>query len=75
MAESVRHEKDGLLFEDGNSQDLAKQLQRLFKEPGLLERLKEGIPTVKTLEEEVQDLQNIYSLVRAGEISVLCGTK
>jgi glycosyltransferase involved in cell wall biosynthesis len=60
MAEMVSNEVSGLLFERGNVVDLAKQFQRLFTEPGLLERLKAGAPKVKTIEEEVDELEKIY---------------
>ena len=60
MAEAVKHNVNGLLFERGNIDDLAKQLQRITDEPGLIERLREGIPPVKRIEEEVTELELIY---------------
>jgi glycosyltransferase involved in cell wall biosynthesis len=39
MAELVRDEIDGLLFELNNAQDLARQLQRTFEDRELLSRL------------------------------------
>lgn len=68
MAEMISHEVNGLLFERGNADDLARQLRRVIEEPGLLERLKAGIPKVKTIEEEVGELEKIYDeLVQNGK--------
>ena len=60
MSEFVQHEVNGLLFERGNVDDLAHQLWRVINEPGLLERLRAGIPAVKQVEEEVEELIAIY---------------
>lgn len=70
MAELVKHEVNGLLFERGNVEDLARQLQRLLDEPGLLEKLKEGIPAVKTLAEEVAELEALYERLVVTESTV-----
>ena len=43
LGEAVRHEVDGLLFDGLDADDLARQLDRLADEPGLLERLQAGI--------------------------------
>ncbi len=59
--EFVKHDVNGLLFEPGNVEDLARQLQRVVNEPDLLERLRGGIPDVKKIEEEVNELVNIYT--------------
>jgi glycosyltransferase involved in cell wall biosynthesis len=56
MAEAVEHERNGLLFERGNVDDLALQLQRVVTEPGLLEKLRQGITPVRTTGDEVDDL-------------------
>jgi glycosyltransferase involved in cell wall biosynthesis len=61
MAEAVTHEFNGLLFESGNVEDLSRQLQRVIEEPTLLEQLKKGIPHVKTIYEEVNEIEEIYS--------------
>lgn len=69
MAEMVSHEVNGLLFEWGNSDDLARQLRRMVAEPDLLEELKAGIPKVKTIDEEVDELEKIYlELIQNGNI-------
>ena len=57
---SLLHEVNGLLFERGNIDSLANQLLRITDEPGLIERLREGIPPVKRIEEEVTELELVY---------------
>jgi glycosyltransferase involved in cell wall biosynthesis len=60
MAEAVTHEKNGLLFEVGSVEDLAAQMRRILQEPGLLEKLRQGIEPVKTFTQEVNELEQIY---------------
>jgi glycosyltransferase involved in cell wall biosynthesis len=60
MAEMVRPEADGLLFSPGDDDELARQLQRLVHNPELLEALSGAAPKVKTLDEEMNDLVDIY---------------
>ena len=60
MAEAVTHDVNGLLFERQNVEDLARQLQRLCEEPGLLPKLQAGMPAVKTIESEVDELIEVY---------------
>jgi glycosyltransferase involved in cell wall biosynthesis len=61
MSEFVKHEENGLLFELENVKDLAWQLRRLGEEPGLLERLRAGLGPVKTVKEDVDELEELYS--------------
>jgi glycosyltransferase involved in cell wall biosynthesis len=63
MAEAVRSEENGLLFEREDEADLARQLRRLAAEPALLDRLTRGIPQVRTVADEVTDLERIYRSV------------
>jgi len=60
MGEAVAHEVSGLLFQRSDVDDLTKQLRRVLSEPELLTKLKAGIPKVKTTEEEVRELEEIY---------------
>jgi GT2 family glycosyltransferase len=63
IPEAVEHERNGLLFEPGNADDLARMLTRLLDEPGLLQRLKTGAAatTVRTLDEDVTATRRLYS--------------
>lgn len=60
MAEIVRHEQNGLLFQRGSIDDLARQLERFVTEPDLLVRLRSSIGQVKSVEEEAFELEVIY---------------
>jgi glycosyltransferase involved in cell wall biosynthesis len=61
MAEAVTHEVNGLLFERGDAADLARQMKRVAEEHGVLNRLRAGIPEVKSVQAEVDELENIYT--------------
>jgi glycosyltransferase involved in cell wall biosynthesis len=60
MPELVKHGENGLLFELDNAENLARQLRRLGEEPHLLEKLRSGIGPVKTVEENVDELEVLY---------------
>ncbi len=60
-SEFVKHEENGLLFELEDDKDLAHQLRRLAEEPGLLDRLRAGIGPVKTVRENVDELEKLYA--------------
>lgn len=63
MSELIDHEKSGLLFAPGDVADLGRQLQRLVDEPGLLQQMSEGVPPVRTLDEEIEELVSLYKRV------------
>jgi glycosyltransferase involved in cell wall biosynthesis len=60
MAELVRHEKSGLLFKMGDSASLRDAMARVVKEPGLVEKLRGGIPNVKTIQQDAAEMQDRY---------------
>jgi hypothetical protein len=62
----VRPEVNGLLFERENEDELTRQLRRIVLEPDLLRQLREGILPVKTIQEEVSELDKIYRELREG---------
>jgi glycosyltransferase involved in cell wall biosynthesis len=67
MSEFVKHEQNGLLFELDNPQSLADQLLRLVEEPGLIQSLRAGIGPVKTVQDDVDELEGLYTrLISAG---------
>ncbi len=63
MAELVQHGRNGLVFELNDAEDLRAQLERLISEPGLLARLRAGIPDVKTGDEEAAEIYAQYQRV------------
>ena len=60
MAELVRHEQNGLLFPVGDSAGLRSALARLSSESGLLERLRRGIPKVRSIEQDADETRAVY---------------
>jgi glycosyltransferase involved in cell wall biosynthesis len=60
MSEFVHHEKNGLLFELEDHEDLARQLCRLGEESGLIQRLRARIGSVKTVRQDVDELEELY---------------
>ena len=60
LNEFVMHMKNGLLFEPGDPDSLAEKMQMLIENPRLIEKLAGGIGTVKSIEDYVIELENIY---------------
>ncbi len=60
LLEMVNDESNGLCFEPGNVDDLARKMLRIIEEPDLLRRLRAGIGPVKTINEEVDELEMTY---------------
>ncbi len=52
IPEIVHDGKNGLIFQEGNAQDLSKKIQNIIQVPGLITQLKENIQPVKSLEHE-----------------------
>jgi len=63
MAELVRDGENGLLFAPGDADDLARQLQRLLDDPRVLPALRAGIGPVKSVAQEMDELEEIYRVV------------
>jgi glycosyltransferase involved in cell wall biosynthesis len=60
LAEKVRHDVDGLHFSVGSPGALAATLDGAVRWPALWERLHEGVPAVRSVEEHVGALTEIY---------------
>lgn len=61
MAELVKQNENGLLFEPGNYQELAGHLDSLLIDPNLLNLLRSGIKPVKSIQTEIDELISLYS--------------
>jgi glycosyltransferase involved in cell wall biosynthesis len=61
LTEAVTHGVNGLLFERGNARALADCLRQLTVQRELIGRLQAGIPAVKTVQEEVAALTELYA--------------
>jgi glycosyltransferase involved in cell wall biosynthesis len=65
MRELVRHEHSGLLFPPGDVAALRACLLRLLHEEGLLDRLRAGLPRMRTIEEDAAETRDLYTSLRA----------
>ena len=73
MAELVEPGRSGLHFRAGDAVSLAEALRRLTLEPDLLEKLREGIPAVKTIQEDALEMVSRYEALGAGKESGTAG--
>jgi glycosyltransferase involved in cell wall biosynthesis len=71
MSEAVTHELNGLLFDRGDVDSLSRQLRRIASDPDLLEQLKDGIPGVKRIEEEVEELEELYAQINQARFQAI----
>lgn len=60
IPELVQDHRNGLLFEPGNPLDLYNKIQMVIDTPGYIDKLKENIPAVKSIEEDSLELEKIY---------------
>ena len=60
MAELVEHDRTGLLFSTGDSNDLAEKLQSLINEPDQLKRLRSHITPPWSQEEMGAAVELLY---------------
>ena len=60
IPEIVHDGHNGLLFKRGDVLDLKKKMERIINEPGLIQKLRENIPRVKSINEECDELLDIY---------------
>jgi glycosyltransferase involved in cell wall biosynthesis len=72
LNESVKHMKNGLLFEVGNSSDLARNMRKIVENPILLRQLSKNMPYVKSIEQNANEIEAIYKEVmhRARKMSL-----
>jgi glycosyltransferase involved in cell wall biosynthesis len=61
--ELIDHGRSGLLFASGDVADLRRQLQRLVDEPGLVQQMSAEVPPVRSLDEEIEELDSLYKRV------------
>jgi GT2 family glycosyltransferase/glycosyltransferase involved in cell wall biosynthesis len=64
IPEMVTDGTNGLLFTAGDAADLSRTLARLIDEPGLVDRLRDGIPAVRSIEEDVGFARGLYQTLR-----------
>ncbi|MBV5326815.1 MAG: glycosyltransferase [Chlorobium sp.] len=57
----VQHDHNGLLFEAGNSDDLAEKIDFVLTDPERLIKYQQNIPKLKTITENAQELIRLYN--------------
>jgi len=60
MAELVEDGVSGLVFKTGNAADLRNKMEAIINDARLLERLRGGLPEVKTIGDDAHDMEKIY---------------
>ena len=68
IPDAVRHEENGLLFRGNDRYDLARQIVRAVREPGLVERLRSGVRPPKSMAEHGEEIEVLLKQVIAGRV-------
>lgn len=71
MAELVEDGVSGLTFRPDDPKSLRHALQRLLDEQPLLERLGQGIPEVKSIQDDSVEIETLYRQLLGGEDAVV----
>jgi glycosyltransferase involved in cell wall biosynthesis len=68
MAELIQHGINGLSFEVGDYRDLAKKMQMILDDPGLIRRLSKNIEQVIPMESHAWEIKKIYKYLLNNKI-------
>ncbi len=68
MRDLVEHERSGLRFPPDDPEALSAAMQRFVDEPGLLARLRAGVPRVKPIDEHAVELDRLYARLLASQV-------
>lgn len=60
IPEIVHDKYNGLLFKRSDVLDLKQKMERVINEPGLIQKFRENIPQVRSVNEECDELLDIY---------------
>lgn len=60
LPELVTHGKDGFIVKEKNGKSLASVMQKFIDDPGLIIKMSEQIPHVRTIQEHVDDVEILY---------------
>lgn len=61
VPELITHNVNGLLFRANDSADLYNKVELIINNPDYVENLRQNISAVKTIEENAEELEKIYS--------------
>jgi len=65
LADAVHHGTDGLVFEMGNPNQLAEEIRKVLEDASCLDKLRKNIPPVKSINQNAQELLEIYAALSA----------
>ena len=65
IPELVTHDVNGLLFRPGDADDLARALMTLVNNPSLLQKLRDGVPAIRSIATDVRELRAMYQQTAA----------
>ncbi len=65
MADLVKDGQNGFLFEVGDVEDLRRTMQRIIDDPRLVASVQPDPASVKTLEENAEEMEELYNSLRA----------
>lgn len=57
----IQHEKNGLLFVAGNTEDLIKKINYLMENKNLISLYRENIPAMKTMADHAKEMEKTYA--------------
>lgn len=57
----IAHMVNGLIYETASVQSLTEALERIIDKPQIIDKLRNGIPKMKTIEDNTKELFEIYS--------------
>lgn len=61
IPELVNDGINGLLFNPGDADDLQEKTQSIINNPGIIEKFKEHMPKVKSMEDNTKEIEEIYT--------------
>jgi glycosyltransferase involved in cell wall biosynthesis len=64
LPEQVRDGVNGFVVKDNNSKSLSMEMQKFIDNPNLITEMSKNIPHVKTIQEYVDEVEKIYSIIR-----------
>jgi glycosyltransferase involved in cell wall biosynthesis len=69
LPELVTHGKDGLIVQDNSDISLAAAMKSFTEDPRLILQMSEQIPHVKTIQEHVDELEELYKKLASNYVS------
>lgn len=72
IPELINDGVNGLLFNPGDANNLREKMQYIVDNPDVIEKFKEKIPEVKSIEENGREMEELYNRLLSGNVSLRC---